>query len=218
MFDIIRDLERLLKQHLTDVDTTALDLSDDDCLYRKFYFDSLPGEAVKEAFDLYKNSEILYSKYLEISNGFKSTTRLSDSRLCRVVSDHLHATVSIMDEDEDKDAIGFIRSIDGVESSALLEQFSPGSNVLHKYVYGSIREYILNELPDNDALWLLYDWSLEKTKWATVSAYLLESFFESCPTDIFKPGFQLWLSKNNNYYWADGNRLDSKKVLCKAYT
>lgn len=216
MSELIKKLEDILKQHVADEDIEQIDLSDDDCVYRKFYFDSLPEDAARDALFLFPYGQRLYHKYSEILKGVNFPNYISDLDLCALVGKYLNSTVSIMDDDEDKEAIKFINSIDGVEPYDVFEPFDPGKNLLHKFVYGSITEFIINELPDDDSLWLLYDWSLEKTKWATVSAYLLEDFFDNSFANIFKPGFELWFSRNSNRYWAEGNTFNSKKVFCSA--
>lgn len=220
MSELIKKLEKILKKKLVDENLSEIDLSDDDCMYRKFYFDYLPEQTVHEALFLFPNGERLYEKYIDIINGITTSLIISDSELCTLVNKHLSASISIMDKSEDESAINFIQNFENIHIAADLEKFEPGKNSLHKYVYGAINEFILEELPDEDALWLLYDWSLEKTKWATVSAYLLEDFFDSISlkkNGIFEPGFKLWLSQNSNHYWAEDNSLSARNVLCKAF-
>lgn len=219
MSELIHKLEEILKRYISEDEALSLDLSDDDCIFRKFYFDKIPPDAAKEALLLYPNGEVLYRKYLAIINGFKDNLKISDSDLCGLVREHLQVVVSIMDEDEDEDAIDFIQSITEVSAADSDEHFKPGQNLLHKYVYGAVGEFLLNELPDDDSLWLLYDWSLEKTKWITVSAYFLEGFLDDTllsKSDFFKPGFELWASNNNNRYWSEGNTFKTNNVKCKA--
>lgn len=216
MDDLIEKLEEILRPYLSKDEQTSLDLSDDDCIYRKFYFDKLSKDDAKKALLLYPHGEKLYSKYLEILEGFKNNQSISDSVLCDLVGKHLSAIVTIMQKDEDKEAINFILSIKEIKASDSLESFPMGKNILHKYVYGTISEFLLNELPDDDALWLLYDWSLEKSKWLTVSGYFLEDFIDK--TNLFKAGFELWLSRNNNHFWIEGNSFKNSSVLCKAWS
>ena len=104
-----------------------------------------------------------------------------------------------------------------LELPKLMKGFNPGENVLHKHVYGAISDFLIDVLPDDDAIWLLYEWSLEKTKWTTVSAYFLEEMIdvELPKKDFFRSGFELWLSGNCNNYWALSNKLSSGKIVCK---
>ncbi|WP_444929142.1 hypothetical protein ACJJIF_15020 [Microbulbifer sp. SSSA002] len=219
MSNLINELENILKRYLPEAEQAGLDLSDDNCPYRKCYFEKLPSEAAKEALFLYPNGKSLYKKYQEILNGKESKKLISDNELCGLVRDHLKSIVDIMDENEDEKAIKFILAIDDISIAESLEQFAPGENLLHKYVYGAIGEFLLNELPNDDSLWLLYDWSLEKSKWVTVSAFFLEDFIDESllhKKNFFRPGFNLWLTRNNNHYWAVGNKFVGNSVLCKA--
>lgn len=219
MSELMNELEDILKRYLSSEERDGLDLADDDCFYRKFYFDKVPEDAAKEALLLFPNGEALHQKYQEIRFGLGHKKVISDDELCVLTGEYLRAAVSIMEEDEDRDAISFINSVTDILAADKLEVFAPGNNLLHKFAYGAIGEFLLNDLPDDDALWLLYDWSLEKTKWITVPAYFLEDFIDESllpQKNLFRPGFDMWLTRNSNHYWADGNTFKGTKVLCKA--
>jgi hypothetical protein len=217
MSDLVLKLEDILKRYLEEAELSDLDLSDDDCIHRKFFFDRLPEEAAREALLLFPNGESLFQKYLEILSGFKEQKNISNEDLCSVVKNYLESSSTLMEE-EDEEAIEFIKAYQQVKIADSMERFEPGRNLLHKHAYGAVSEFLLNELPDDDALWILYDWSLEKTKWVTVSAYFLEDFLAgaSVPSGLFKPGFELWRTGNSNHYWAEGNSFSGRNVLCRA--
>ena len=209
-------LESILKRHVPSLGSTEIDLSKYDSAYRKTYFDHLPTTAVREAFMVFTGGEILHKKYLEIVEGMSTQKNINDSALCTLVEEYLRVSIDIMGK-EDKDAVEFIKSAAGVGTAEVNERFNPGENVLHKHVYGAISDFSIDVLPDDDAIWLLNEWSLEKTKWTTVSAYFLEEMIdvELPKKDFFRSGFELWLSGNCNNYWALSNKLSSGKIVCK---
>jgi len=213
----ILDFENILKRFLSEKDSAIIDLSDNNSVYRKSFFDIIPSHVVEEVFDGCPEGEVLHKKYLEIIDGTKKQKSVDDGNLCKLVDEYLLSNIEIMG-DEDSDAIDCIRSADKVEIAKNSKNFNNGDNILHKYVYGAVSEFLLNSLPDNDAVWLLYDWSLEKTRWITVTAYLLEEYMESDLTkkDLFKPGFELWLSGNSDSYWVQSNDITNKKIFCKS--
>ena len=210
-------LESILKLNLPKCDSTKINLSDYKSDYRKTYFDHLPDAAVHEACMVFNEGEVLYKKYLEIIEGIEQEKNIEDMRLSVLVGEYLELNVNLMGDD-DKEVVACIRSADRVEVAEKIEKFEVGKNTLHKHVYGAVSEYLINTLPNNDAIWLLYEWSLEKTKWSTVSAYFLEEFVNNdLPAkNFFRPGFELWLSGNSNNYWAMSNDLSKNRVVCKS--
>jgi len=216
MSDLISQLEKILKDNLIDHDIDSINIRDDDSIYRKFYFDYLPEKAAKEALYLFPNGKNIYKKYSAIISRFSAPTIITDLELTLLIQQYLEASAKILDQNEDKEVIEFIDNLDGINAIEQMPNFKPGDNILHKFVYGAISEYILENLPDDDAYWLLYDWSLEKTKWATVTAYLLEDLLDNKEKDMFNCGFKLWESRNSNRYWAERNNFSTNAVYCHA--
>ena len=216
---LIEKLEEILKKYISVEDSVELDLTDDDSSFRRFYFDFLPIEAAKEALLLFPHGESLFEKYLNIIKYKKAFIQLSDDELCDLVNAHLHGIAPIMDSPESHNIVQLIDNNNKVYPAAFKLELAPGSNVIHKHVYSAVNEIILNELDDDDAYWVLYDWSLEYSKWATVTAYFLSDYidiseYEDMRTLNFEAGFELWCSRNNNY-WLENNQLNSGKVMCK---
>ncbi|WP_298776260.1 hypothetical protein [uncultured Shewanella sp.] len=217
---LIEKLEEILKRYISREDGAELDLTDDDCSFRRFYFDSLPIDAAEEALKLFPNGDNLFKKYLNILKFKNEMIRLNDDELCDLVNAHLHNISPIMDSPESQSIVQLIDSNNKVYPAISKLELVPGSNVIHKHVYSAINEIILNELDDDDAYWILYDWSLEYSKWATVTAYFLSDYIDMSEYENMRPinfeaGFKLWCSRNNNNYWLENNHLSSGKIMCK---
>lgn len=217
MIIIMHELKKILLENIPETEHSKVDLEDDDCIYRKFYFDYLPNESAKRALMLFPNGEELYIRYLKIKSGLTKKVNISDDNLVELVSKYLIGMKTFLQYDNDDKTINFIESVDKIEIASKLQSFGVGENILHKNIYGSISEYLLDELPDDDAVLLLYDWSLEKTSWFTVTAYFLESFLNSIKdkNNGLSQAFDLWLSGKSDHYWILNNNLTSKIVLCK---
>lgn len=217
---LIEKLEEILKRYISREDGAELDLTDDDCSFRRFYFDFLPIDAAEEALNLFPNGERLFEKYSNIVKFKEEAIQLSNDELCDLVNTHLHNIAPIMDAPESRAIVQFITNNNKIYPAISKLELIPGSNVIHKHAYSAINEVILNELDDDDAYWLLYDWSLEYSKWATVAAYFLSDFinlseYVNMRPINFEAGFKLWCSRNNNNYWLENNLLSSGKIMCK---
>lgn len=217
MSDTISEFEEILRACIPGGDRLDIDLGDDNDPYRRFYFDHLSEEGVKAAFSLFPNSSILYSRYLSILDGLGGDA-IGSNDLCSVVDDYLQSAAMLMDTGSDE--LGFIRNCPGVFPAQEEGNFGTERiNQLHRQAYGTFASFVVDNLPDEDALWLLYDWSIEKTRWSTVSAYFLETEFNDsriAGTDFFKAGFDLWRTRNSDRYWAENNALTpGGRVYCK---
>jgi len=215
MSNIIQSLEDILKPYISERDRGTLDLANYQSEYRQTYFEYLPLEAAKDALSLFPCSERLIEKYLEIDRYFSTPLELSNDALSEMVYSYLKSTALIM-EGEYQPAKAFIDKVSSVNVSSSFPSFKPGENYLHKLVYGALQNFILDELPEEKEYWILYDWSLHKTKWATASAYFLSDFFDQElleNTDYFRSAFELWASENSNRYWVEGNNFDSSEVV-----
>ncbi|TMO00644.1 hypothetical protein [Pseudoalteromonas sp. S558] len=217
MSTTIKSLEDILLKNLPDTEWGDVDLSDDDCIYRKFYFDYLSNEQAFEALSLFPNSKMLFNKYLAIKSGIINKEKISDGELVDIVKKYLSDVSVFLEHDNDYLTIDFIENISSIKVSPEKINFKSGENKLHSNIYGSISEYLIDELPDDDAVLLLYDWSLEKTRWATVSAYFLNSFIGLENSKSLDAAFSLWKSENSNSYWAENSQFSANGVVyCKA--
>jgi len=217
MSTTIKILEGILLKTLPDTERGDVDLSDDECMYRKFYFDYLSDEQAFEALSLFPNSNMLFNKYLAIKSGIINKEKISDEELVDIIKKYLSDVSAFLEHDNDFLTIDFIDNISSIKVSPENINFKSDENKLHSNIYGSISEYLIDELPDDDAVLLLYDWSLEKTRWATVTAYFLSSLIGLENSKSLDAAFSLWKSENSNSYWAENSQLSPNGVVyCKA--
>lgn len=217
MSTIIHALEQILLKALPDIEHSGIDLSDDDCIYRKFYFDYLTDEQAFEAFLLFPNPMILYNKYIAIKSGITNKQKVSDAELVQIIEAYFSDSRLFLEHDDDFLTLEFIEGLSSIEIAPEKINFRSGENKLHSNIYGSISEYLLDELPDDDATLLLYDWCLEKTQWVTVVAYFLSSFIKLENSRCLNAAFLLWQSDNSNAYWAQNCKLSVNGIVyCKA--
>jgi len=220
---IISKLEEILRPHIPANEQEGLNLSANDCVYRAFYFNNIPESSAKDAIGLFPDSEQLWSNYKKITT---NTEILTSSELCDVVYDYLKSVALIMEKEnraENKDALNFINNLERslVIESDKFETFTPKRNELHSFSYGTLANFIIDELPEDKAYWVLYDWAIEQGHVATDACFLLQKYFESgwfSDVPIFDAALKLHQSGNFNRYWVEGNSFhgSERRVLCNA--
>ncbi|WP_221274637.1 hypothetical protein [Thaumasiovibrio subtropicus] len=219
---VIKDgLEQLLKPYLHQNERDTLDLYDESCPYRDIFLDILSEKDTKSALCLYPNGEILYGKYLEICKYQQKQANASKDEIENVVKSYTNQYKELLLEYSYNEAANFIDRIVSIEPVAHTPEFNVGENIIHRYIYGCIGEVVIDDMPACESIDLLYNWSLKKTGWITVTAYFLETFFneDAIPSrqpNYFEPAFKLWCYRYSNKYWAKGNDLLSSE-LCFMY-
>lgn len=216
-------MENILRPYLPLNEQDTLNLSDDDCIYRAFYFNNIPEELAKEAIFLFPNPEKLWERYKKVLTPEKP---LSSSELCDVVYDYLKSVAVIMEKqnlEEIIEALDFINNLDRnmVLPDEELKEFERGKNKLHVSTYSTLSNFIIDEMPDDDAYWILYEWAIEQGHVATDACYLLQGYFESewaRDIPLFDSALKLWQSGNFKRYWLDENTFtnEARVVYCNA--
>jgi len=93
---------------------------------------------------------------------------------------------------------------------------APTDNVLHRIVYSGLGELMVKFSPLETHFEILYEWSINSTKWMNVTAFLLGPYLENetlASSKIFEHGFALFKYGIHKKYWILNNDLNSC-VVC----
>ena len=223
----MKKLEDILTRNLTiDQLENEFDLTDDDCEYRANYFDYLENkEDFLEAWQLYPEHEFFIARLEELEKceqknrvlGIYTIPKpelIKKYDICIEVERHLKSILPIMDA-ECNHIIKYLNNNPKIVE-APPDVNPPQENILHTFVYGTIADFLVDNMPDEDPYWMLYDWAINRTKLATVAAYLLYPCFKkfNLPDDIFDAGFHLWQMDADANYWIKDNDLNSPIIYC----